>query len=213
MDTLLQDVLALIRHLGEERVHLVAHDWGGAIAWQLAIEHPEALASLAVCNLPHPALFAKGIRRPKQLLKSWYIFAFQLPWLPERVLAASNYQRLARALISDCRPGTFTRTDMKAILASWRLQGLGGGLNWYRAAMRHPKRLPDPIPLIKTPTILIWGENDRALGKELTYGSDKYVADLSIHYLPDTSHWVQQEATIEVNALLLHHLGRVRDLA
>lgn len=212
-DTLQEDVLALIRHLGEERVHLVGHDWGGAVAWLVAIHHPKVLLSLTICNVPHPKLFEQGVRRPRQLARSWYIFAFQIPWLPERALAARNYRWLARALIRDCRPGTFSREDIKTFLASWRSKGLGGGVNWYRAALRHPRRLPETVPLVKTPTALIWGEKDKALGKELTYGTAQYVADLETHYLPEASHWVQQDAPGEVNAILLGHLQRVSHLA
>jgi epoxide hydrolase 4 len=206
--TLQQDILDLVARIGEERVHLVAHDWGGAIAWLLAIEHPEVLRSLTICNLPHPALFQKGVRRPRQMLRSWYIAFFQLPWLPERALAMDNYRRLAKGIIDQCRPGTFTRDDIKAFLAAWRRQGLHGGVEWYRAAVRHARPLPDPVPLIQVPTLLIWGERDSALGKELTHGTDQYVRDLRIEYLPEASHWVQQEEPDRVNALILEHLRR-----
>jgi pimeloyl-ACP methyl ester carboxylesterase len=207
-DTLQEDILALLRHLGAERAHIVGHDWGGMIAWLLAMDHPEAVQTLTVCNLPHPALMQKGLRRPRQLLRSWYVFFFQIPWLPERLLAAGNYHRLAKGMIEQCRPGTFTRGDIKEFLAGWRAQGLSGGVNWYRAALRHPIGLLDPVPLIKTPTLLIWSENDAFLGKELTYGTDEYVHDLTVRYLADTSHWVQQEAPEKVNAYLIEHLER-----
>ncbi|MCC6420523.1 MAG: alpha/beta hydrolase [Gemmataceae bacterium] len=208
-DTLQADVLALLNHLGETQVHVVAHDWGGAIAWLLAIEHPQTVRSLAVCNLPHPALFAKALRRnPRQWLRSWYILFFQLPWLPERLLAWRDYHQLARMLINDCRPGTFTREDVKTFLNAWRRQGLGGGIDWYRAAVRHPRPLPKPVPPVVAPTVLIWGEDDVALGKELTYGTAEYVPDLAVHYLPNTSHWVQQEEPERVNEILCEHLAR-----
>ena len=209
-DTLQADVVALLDHLGLERVHLVAHDWGAAIAWLLAINHPKRLHSLAIMNVPHPKRFEAGIRRPRQLLRSWYVFFFQLPWLPEKALATGGYHRLARALIRQCAPGTFTRGDVQAFLDSWRRRGLGGGINWYRAALRQRRPLPDPLPTIETPTTLIWGENDVALGKELTYGTEDYVADLTVHYLPGVSHWVQQEAPGQVNGFLREHLARAR---
>lgn len=210
-DTLQADVLGLIAAIGEDSVHLVAHDWGGAIAWLLAMEHPEAVRTLTVCNLPHPALFEQGVRRPKQLARSWYMLFFQLPWLPEQVLAGRGYQHLARMLIRDCAPGTFTRDDIRFYLDSWREHGLGGGINWYRALFRHPRRLASPPPLVEAPTLLIWGENDRALGKELTFGTDEYVQDLRIEYLPGVSHWVQQEAPAQVNRLLSEHIGAHSD--
>jgi pimeloyl-ACP methyl ester carboxylesterase len=207
--TLQEDVAALIRHLGEEKVHLVGHDWGGAVGWLLAINRPEILRSYVACNIPHPAMFQRGIRNPRQLLRSWYVFFFQLPWLPEKFLARQRYQQLAKLLIDDTRPGTFTREDIKAYLEAWRRQGLAGGVNWYRAALRQSQPLPDP-PVVTVPTTLIWGEDDRALGKELTFGTEEFVPDLTVHYLPDTSHWVQQERPTEVNQFIREHLERVR---
>lgn len=206
--TLQDDVIALIAHLGETRAHIVGHDWGGAIAWLLAIEHPEAVRSLAVCNLPHPAIFQRAVRKPPQLLKSWYVLLFQLPWLPEWLLSSANYQWLAKGMIDQCRPGTFTREDIREFLAGWRRQGLGGGINWYRAVFRHPRPLPDPVPLIRVPTTLIWGEDDAFLGKELVQGTEEYVHDLEVHMLLATSHWVQQEEPEKVNAFLLAHLAK-----
>lgn len=205
--TLQADILCLMDHLGIERAHVVGHDWGGAIAWLLGMEHGERLKSLTVCNLPHPAVFRKGVRRPRQALRSWYVLFFQLPWLPERLLAAQGYHRLARMMIRECRPGTFTKDDIREFLAGWRRQGLGGGINWYRAALRHPPRIPDPVPLVTVPTLLIWGDDDRYLGRELTEGTEEYVAKLRVEHLPGVSHWVQQEAPDEVNRLLLDHLA------
>ncbi len=205
-DTLRADVAALIDDIGGP-VHLVAHDWGAALAWLVAIHQPELLRTLTICNVPHPAVFQRGLRNPRQLLRSWYIFFFQLPWLPERFLAASNYHNLARSIIRDCRPGTFEREDVIHMLEGWRRQGLGGGINWYRALLRQPRSLPDPVPVIQVPTLMIWGENDRALGKELTYGTSDFVANLDLHYLPKASHWVQQEEPERVTALIREHIA------
>lgn len=205
--TLRGDVAALVDHVGGP-VHLVAHDWGAAIAWLVAIHEPRLLKSLTICNVPHPALFQPSSSNPRQLLRSWYIFFFQVPWLPEKFVAANDYRNLARGIIRDCRPGTFTRDDVKEMLAGWRRQGLGGGINWYRAALRKRIPLPNPVPTIQVPTLMIWGENDRALGKELTYGTGEYVADLDLHYVPDTSHWVQQEEPELVTALVRQHVAR-----
>lgn len=204
--TLQQDVLALLDHLGEPAAHIVAHDWGGAIAWLLAIHHPRSVRSLAALNIPHPARFFEGVRRPRQLLRSWYILFFQLPWLPERLLARDNYRSLARMIIRQCKKGSFSEDEVRTMLEIWRRQGLSGGINWYRALLRDRKPLPDPIPIIEAPVTIIWGEDDTALGKELTEGTERFVRNLSVHYLPGISHWVQQEAPTEVNRLLLEHL-------
>jgi len=205
--TLREDIAQLIGELGAP-LHLVAHDWGAAIAWLVAIHHPEVLKTLTICNVPHPAVFQRNLRNPRQLLRSWYIFFFQLPWLPERFVAANGYRNLARSIIRDCRPGTFSRADVRYMLAAWRSQGLGGGINWYRAALRDSRPLPDPVPVIATPTLMIWGENDRALGKELTHGTDEYVENLDLHYVPQASHWVQQEEPQLVSSLIRAHVER-----
>ena len=211
--TLQQDVLALIRELGVSRVHLVGHDWGGAVGWLLAINHQDVLLSWTACNIPHPSIFARQLRRNfRQLRRSWYVFFFQVPWLPEHLLAFQGYHRLASGLINDCKPGTFTREDMKEILRGWRKHGLGPGVNWYRAALRHPARLANPVPMIEVPTMMVWGEDDIALGKELTYGTAEFARDFAIHYLPNTSHWVQQEEPATVNQLLLNHLRHAEEL-
>lgn len=95
---LIEDVRGVIRGLGYEECILIGHDWGGAIAWNFAYAYPELVEKLIVLNVPHPAKFAAGIQTPQQLLKSWYIFAFQLPWLPELVLQANDYQAIATML-------------------------------------------------------------------------------------------------------------------
>lgn len=206
--TLQQDVLQLIDHLGAERVHLVGHDWGAVVAWLIGMNQPERLKTLTICNVPHPAIMARALRsNVRQMLRSWYVLFFQIPWLPEKVLAAQNYQMLARMIIRDTHAGTFTREDVMEMLTTWRRHGLGGGINWYRALFRNrPEEATSPVPLVLTPTLMIWGEADRALGKELSYGTDEFVKDLRVEYLPNTSHWVQQEEPGRVNALIDAHL-------
>lgn len=205
--TLQNDVLGLLKSLGAEPVHLVGHDWGGGLAWLLAMNHPDSLRSLTICNAPHPEIFRRGIRKPRQLARSWYWLFFQIPWLPERVLALKSYHVLARTLIRDCRPETFFRDDVKAYLAAWRRQGLGGGINWYRALMRNRTILPKSMPKITTPTLLIWGERDVALGRELSEGTEAFATNLRVERLPGIGHWVQQDAPEAVNALLIDHFA------
>jgi pimeloyl-ACP methyl ester carboxylesterase len=205
--TLVADVAGLLDALDVKRAHIVGHDWGGAVAWLFAMTHPERVITLTNCNIPHPAVFQRSLwRNPRQLLRSWYIAAFQVPWLPQRLIAAGNYRRLARAMINDCAPGTFTKEDIRLYLAAWRRQGLSGGINWYRGLVRSPRRLPKPVPVITAPTLLIWGEEDQFLGRELTRGTGAYVADLRTEFLPAVSHWVQQEAHEAVSALIAGHI-------
>ena len=207
--TLQQDVLDLVEALGEESAHIVGHDWGGAIAWQLAMNHPESVRSLAILNIPHPALFIKGLRSFEQLRRSWYMFFFQLPWLPEQYVARNRYRQLARAIFRGIPPSEERSKDLAFYRQSWETHGLSGGINWYRALFRNPRRLPNPVPFVTAPTTMIWGEEDMALGKELTVGTERYVQDFELHYLPEVGHFVQGEAPERVNELLLAHLGRV----
>lgn len=206
--TLQEDVLGLLDALGETNAHIVGHDWGGAIAWQLAMQHPDAVRSLAVLNIPHPVLFRKGLRNPEQLRRSWYIAFFQLPVLPELMLARNRYRQLARSIFRGVPPGEERRKDLVFYRRSWRNHGLSGGINWYRALLRNPQPMPNPLPTVTAPTTMIWGEEDSALGKELTVGTERYVRDLELHYLPGVGHFVQQEAPEQVNELLLAHLER-----
>jgi len=212
IETLREDVIQLINHLGSKRAHIIGHDWGGAIAWSLAISNPEVVQTLGICNIPHPANFFKGLRTFTQLKRSWYIFFFQIPLLPERLLARNNYQGFAR-LMSRIKPNT--DEDVKFYVNSWKKYGLSGGINWYRAMARNivkgktslTRNLNSSMQVVARTTI-IWGEKDFALGKELTFDTDQYVPDLAIFYLPDNGHFVQQEAPETVNKLLLEHLSK-----
>jgi pimeloyl-ACP methyl ester carboxylesterase len=140
----------------------------------------------------------------RQLRRSWYIFWFQLPWLPERVLAANDAAWIARAF----RGMAVDKSRFpEAVLAVYRANALiPGGLtamiNWYRANFRNPFRSLAPAKRLTVPTLMIWGERDAALGKELTIGTEALVDDFTIRYLPGVSHWVQQEAPEAVNAMM-----------
>ena len=134
IETLREDVIQLINHLGSKQAHIIGHDWGGAIAWSLAISNPEVVQTLGICNIPHPANFFKGLRTFTQLKRSWYIFFFQIPLLPERLLARNNYQGFAR-LMSRIKPNT--DEDVKFYVNSWKKYGLSGGINWNRAMARN----------------------------------------------------------------------------
>jgi len=205
-ETLRQDVIQLINHLGNKKAHIIGHDWGGAIAWMLAISHPEIVQTLAICNIPHPANFLKGLRTFRQLKRSWYIFFFQIPFLPEMFLARNNYQNLAQGMYGK-KPNT--EKDIKFYIRSWEKHGLSGGINWYRAMAR--KRFKGSklgSMEVVARTTLIWGEKDFALGKELTFGTDQYVPNLSVSYLPNLGHFVQQEDPETINKLLTEHLAK-----
>ncbi len=209
MEEFLKDIEGVIKGLGYERCILVGHDWGGAIAWFFADAHPEMVERLIVLNLPHPAKFVQGLRTPQQLLKSWYMFFFQFPLLPEWFLQANNYQPIA-SMIKNMAidKSAFSQNDLKAYQEAAAKPGtLTAMLNYYRNLF--PDFLQNALKnwkVMETPTLMIWGENDTALGKELTYGTETYVRNLSIKYIPNCSHWVQQECPQLVNQYMREFL-------
>ncbi|MGX1197266.1 alpha/beta fold hydrolase [Parvibaculum sp. MBR-TMA-1.3b-4.2] len=186
-------------------VTLVAHDWGGAIAWQFVLQKKRPLERFIVMNLPHPALFIKGARTWQQMKKSWYILFFQIPWLPEKVTLANRARAIGEAFsgmaIDKSRfPAEVTEHYRQNALIPGAMTAM---MNYYRANFSGgaPAEWTDP-PMVDVPTLMIWGEADTALGKELTYGTDKLVTDFTLRYLPKVSHWVQQEAPEKVNAMI-----------
>jgi pimeloyl-ACP methyl ester carboxylesterase len=203
LGSLVEDVRGAVAALGYEPMILVGHDWGGAIAWAFAYAHPALLHALIVMNMPHPAKFAEGLRTPQQLLRSWYIGAFQLPLLPELALAAGNYWLIGQIFQAMAIGKTaFSEADLRAYKTAAAKPGaLTAMLNYYRALTLGELQQPWGV-LEVPPTLMIWGEEDAALGKELTLGTEAYVSDLRLRYIPQCSHWVQQEQPHQVNALM-----------
>jgi epoxide hydrolase 4 len=204
IDRLTADVQALIHAFDRERALIVGHDWGGVVAWRLAMDHPAVVERLVVMNAPHPAIFARELRASwAQRFKSWYALFFQLPWLPETLLTLSP---VASAWLffrlTAVREGAFSDADL-AVMASALAQpgAMRAMIHWYRAALRFPSAREDRV--IERPTLLIWAEDDVALGKSLTYGLEVWVPDLTLHYISNCGHWVQNEAPDEVNRLMV----------
>ncbi len=209
LSKLTADVKGVIQALGYDQCILIGHDWGGAIAWSFAYQYPELLSKLIVLNLPHPAKLLEGLQTPQQLLRSWYILLFQLPKLPEHLLKANNYSAI-RSLFKDqaINPNTFTEKDLDAyVAAAAQPNALTSMLNYYRNLRQPNEWLNQSRGILKTPTLMIWGENDTALGKELTYGTEQYVESLEIRYIPNCSHWVQQEQPEQVNQYIRQFLS------
>lgn len=218
MDLLTGDVAGLIDAFGCERAHVVGHDWGGAVAWTFAATCPDLLDRLVVMNAPHPAVFVNNLRsNRRQMLRSWYMFFFQLPGLPEAAFRAFDYAQVRRAFSGwAIDKSAFSEADLDAFARAAAQPGaLAGGMNYYRAAFRgmtpsRAKAIAAGFPKIGSPTMIVWAEEDRALGKELTYGLDPYFTEPPlIHYIPDCSHWVQQEQPLLVNQYLMEFLGEV----
>ncbi len=208
MGPLLSDVAGLIRESDERRAIVVGHDWGGAIAWKFAMLHPEMVERLIVVNAPHPAAFARELGSPGQLARSAYGLFFQLPWLPERVIAAGDFALLERMLRREpVRPGAFSPEDVRLYKQALARPGaLTAALNYYRAVARYPGELRKGLRPILAPTLLIWGERDRYLGIRLTEGLQRWVPNLRLARLPGVSHWAQNDNPEQVNRLMLDFL-------
>ena len=209
MSELIADVKGVIEGLGYQDCILVAHDWGGAIAWNFAYAYPEMVERLIVLNIPHPAKFAEGLQTPQQLLKSWYIFAFQIPWLPEFLFSLNDYQAIKEAFSGMAIDKTaFSEADLKAYRdAAAKPGALTAAINYYRSIFQSLFTGDrQQWGILDISTLIIWGENDTALGKELTYGTEAYVKDWQIKYIPNCSHWVQQEQPALVNMYIKEFL-------
>ena len=234
LQELVADVDGLVRAFGEREAVIVGHDWGGALAWSFAMEHPEATRRLVVMNCPHPAIFGEHLRHNRrQLARSWYMFFFQIPWLPETLLGLGGARAVGKAIQrSAVRQDAITEDDLQHLRdAASRPGALRSAINYYRAVFRssqsqamwpgwlrrfvhgeHPpsglRERPEDWPKVRAPTLVIWGEGDVALGKELTLGMEALVAaPLDIKYIPLCGHWVQQEQATLVNDYLLDFLA------
>ena len=199
MEKLVADAAALIGALGRERADVVGHDWGGHIAWHLAMWNPARVRRLAVLNVPHPARMFRALRTLRQLRKSWYIFFFQLPFLPERFMSPRSIRVAFRHMTA--RKGAFDEEDVEA-----NVQAAGdrtAPINYYRAAGRY--RGP-PLRPVEAETLLVWGEKDRWLGPDLAEPDPRWVPRARIERIPSASHWVQADAPERVNELLLSFL-------
>ena len=211
IDRLTGDVGGLIRAFHAERAVIVGHDWGGGVAWSFAANYPHLTERLVVLNCPHPGAFQKALQENRQQLRrSWYIFYFQIPCLPELGLRVFRRRFIAQAFRGMAvRKEAFPDEELHKYAEALGIPGSArAAINYYRAAFRHRLRHGAVhLPQISRPTLLIWGEEDTALGKELTYDMDGYFSDrFEIKYIPKCSHWVQQEQPELVNQHLLEFL-------
>ena len=200
---LVSDVIAIADQLGREKIFLAGHDWGAAVAWSTALLHPQRIAKLAVLNVPHPSVMRKFLStRPRQLLRSWYMFFFQLPWLPEAVFSAFNFRIGSRALLRFSRPGTFSEEDLAQYRAAWSQPGaLTGMINWYRALFRTRVKFPDKI--VRVPTRILWGERDAFLLAEMAHESLRYCTNAELFTFATATHWLQHEEPARISELLI----------
>ncbi len=204
LDHLCADVAALIDASGAEEVTLIAHDWGAIVAWAFAIQQIRPLKRLVIMNVPHPMVGRREIRHWRQLKRSWYIFFFQIPWLPEFLISRGGGKAIKGAFSNMARDQSNFPDEALEFYAkaAMRPGSLTAMLNYYRALLRHGDTVDVEDKMLDIPTLMIWGEEDSALNIKCTEGTEQWVPNLELHRLPGVSHWVQQEAPEKVNAIL-----------
>lgn len=204
VDFLARDIVGLIDQAGVGKAYIAGHDWGGIVAWWLGLHHAERVERMAILNVPHPKVLRDTmLRSQKQRKAGFHMFAFQLPWLPERLLSKNNYAFAIKALKVTSRPGTFTEEDFARYREAWsQPRALRSMLNWYRAAPRSPAKWGRD-PVIRVPTLLIWGPKDRNLIREMAPPSIALCEDGRLEFIEEATHWVHHEEPERVNRLLL----------
>lgn len=200
MSELVADVAALADAAGVARFHLVGHDWGGAVAWGCGTRLAERLASLSVLSTPHPGAFLRALRG-RQALHSWYMGFFQLPWLPERLLA--NRQLFVGQLVRSGLPERYARRYAEHLGSP---EALRGGINWYRA-LALPSSLQGARTRVPVPTLYVYSTGDRFLSRTAAEATRDFVSGrYRFEVLDGVSHWIPEEVPEQLSALLLEHL-------
>ena len=206
IDLLAKDVVGVLDNVTDSKAFVVGHDWGAAVTWYLAARYSDRIGRAAMLSIPHPRIFINNlIKNPAQLRRSWYLFFFQLPWLPEFVLRTRDWALLVRALRDTSPPGVFSDADLEQYKKSWaKKDALTAMLNWYRAALLRPSKFAiDPeASRVKVPALLIWGKNDQFAGEAMARESLQYCDDGHLEMFKTAGHWVQHEEPTRVNDLL-----------
>jgi epoxide hydrolase 4 len=213
VDMLAKDIIGLLDHFGIQKARLAGHDWGAAVAWTVALNHPERLEKLAILNVPHPDVMVRFIRTNRaQQRKSWYIYFFQIPFFVEWILSRKNYHALARMLVQSGRRDSFTEQDMLEYKKAWSQKGaLTAMLNWYRAAVRRGlksyfRREKTSARRVSVPTLMLWGKRDLALSVEMVKPSIELCDQGKFVLFDKATHWVQHDEPDEVNKHLIEFL-------
>ncbi|PZD96334.1 alpha/beta hydrolase [Paenibacillus sambharensis] len=199
MSEIVADIVGLIGQTGQRQVFAAGHDFGAMAAWMLAASHPQLVKKAVMINVPHPrVLTANLLKSPQQMIRSSYMAFFQLPFLPELILRRNNWRLAAAAMAKSSRPGTFTEAELHQYRAAWsRPKAFTSMLNWYRA-------LPRQIGGLKAgpcevPSLVIWGEKDAFLRREMAEQSMKWCTDGRLELIPQATHWVHLEEAERVN--------------
>lgn len=207
LDRLAADIAELVAERGAATAAVVGHDWGGLVAWATAAWHPDLVDKLVVMNAPHPDDYFRGLRNPKQIVKSWYTGFFQVPGAPA-VLRSDNFAALRNALRGSSTEGAFSDEDLARYVESWsQPRAIESQLAYYRAAARRLFGRKEPLPTVTVPTLVLWGERDGALEKLFATPPPSLVSDLTVETFPDATHWVHLDDPKRVNDALLDFLA------
>jgi epoxide hydrolase 4 len=205
LDKLADDVAGLIEAAGRRRAIVVGHDWGGAVAWWVAANYPQLVERLIILNVPHPLVMRRMIfTNPLQTLRSWYMFMFQLPWLPEWGARRDDWRAVIQTLEASSRPGTFTDADFLEYRRAWSQPGAYTAmLNWYRALFRYGAPPPPKNRRILPPTLLLWGVQDRFIRREAAQPSIALCDLGQLVFYESATHWLQHEEADDVNRRII----------
>ncbi len=209
---LVEDLNLLIKHLGHSRCILVAHDWGGAIAWNFAAQHREMVEKLIIINSPHPALFTRDLTHNAAQIKASAYMNMLRRSDAERILSENNFARMPKFISAIGQRVEWFTPEVEAKYRECWQRGLTGGLNLYRASPLFPATdtepgattvtFPKELVTVRVPTLVIWGMLDQALLPTQLDGLDEYIPDLKIERIEDGTHWVIHEQPARVNALI-----------
>ena len=210
LDLLALDIEALIIALGEDSAHVVGHDWGGVIAWMVAMMFPERVRKLIIINAPHPTRYLQMLWRTTQLLRSWYVFFFLCPYWPERIIRMNRFQRVRQLFMNDpIKPDVYSNAQIDGFIKGLSISNaLTSGLNYYRAGVLYGfKILSTHSRPIHMPTLVIWGEKDRYLDIRLIDQLNPLATSLTIQRFADASHWVMAEHPQRVSRAIISFLS------
>jgi pimeloyl-ACP methyl ester carboxylesterase len=212
LEEISKDVIGLLDYFKVEKAVIVGHDWGAVLAWWIAASYPERVEKLAILNAPHSAAYREHLKQSfNQFSKSWYIFYFQLPYLPEDKFMRNNFTFGLLALAGSSKPGhTFTHDAIPRYLQAWsEPNAVQGMINWYRALIQDRRASSTSILTapVNVDTLIIWGKADIALDWEMAALSAKMCKKaVQVVYFDDATHWVQHDKPQEVNAQLLQFI-------
>jgi epoxide hydrolase 4 len=205
----IDDVAAIIRGFGRQKVCVVGHDFGGGVAWGTAMARPDLVSRLAILNSVHPVGFERQMRKWSQVKKSWYVFFFLLPSIPEWFLSRNDFRFIKRSLAEDGLSAEDTEDLLEGVRPAMALHA---AIDWYRASFWDGLRKRLPQAKVDVPTLVVWGDRERHLDAALAVPPPDWVSSARVVHIPEASHWVHHDAPDKVAALLIEHFAPVRPL-